>query len=126
MRMKTHLNKLIFFVLLFLFLAFSVHAISEENVKYPVAELGNCSNKAECHAYCEKPDNLTACLDFAEKNGLMEKEKIQEGRKFERIIKTSGGPGGCKDRIACEAYCEERNSGRIAHRLLCVLQPRLN
>jgi len=40
-------------------------------VTFPVAELGNCGSRAECEAYCDLPENMEACLNFAEAHNLI-------------------------------------------------------
>ena len=37
------------------------------NIQYPVEELNNCQNETACKAYCDKPENIKACVSFAEK-----------------------------------------------------------
>jgi len=100
------MKKFIFMtVILFPLLA----AAQGDNVKFPIAELGNCGSKAECKTYCDEPVNEAACLSFAEKNNLMSKEELALARKM-----SSGeikGPGGCTSRENCEAYCD--NLSRI-------------
>lgn len=83
------------------------------NIKYPVEELGNCQNEKECRAYCDNPDNGSACLDFAEKNNLMPSEEIKIARKF--VSGEVKGPGGCKDKESCFQYCDD-----ISHIDECV------
>jgi len=72
-------------------------------ISYPVAELGNCADKTACKAYCDKSENIDACLSFAEKNGIMSKEEVKTAKNF----KKSGmvGPGGCKGKDECKTYC---------------------
>jgi len=72
-------------------------------ISYPVAELGNCADKTACKAYCDKSENIDACLSFAEKNKMMSDEEIKTARNF----KKSGmiGPGGCKGKNECKTYC---------------------
>lgn len=72
-------------------------------ISYPVAELGNCADKAACKAYCDKPANVDACLSFAEKNNLMSKEEIKTAKSFKKTGMT--GPGGCKGKDECKTYC---------------------
>lgn len=76
------------------------------NVQYPIAELGNCKNEADCRSYCDKQENVNACISFAEKNNLMRKEEIEVAKKFVAIGK---GPGGCTTKESCEAFCEDIN-----------------
>jgi hypothetical protein len=93
-----------------IFLAAGLMVFAEEifaqeidNIQYPVAELGNCENKDVCKLYCDKPENVKVCVNFAEKNNLMPKEEIDMAKKF--IAAGSKGPGGCKTKDTCEEYC---------------------
>jgi uncharacterized protein YutE (UPF0331/DUF86 family) len=66
---------------------------------------GGCKGKAECETYCDNPDHMVECVDFAEKAGFMRPEEAQMARKMaEKGI--MGGPGGCKSKEQCEAYCQ--------------------
>ncbi len=118
MRKKT--AKVIFQTLLvssFFLLAFFITSVASAqnntsineqslNIKYPVAELGGCQDEAVCKAYCDKGENMEACVSFAEKNGLMPKEEAERARKFSQI-QTQGGLGGCKNKNECESYCSD-------------------
>lgn len=79
-----------------------------QKISFPVAELGSCANESECKTFCDDPDNITACVDFAERNGLMSDEEVSKARKFIKV--GARGPGGCRGENECEAYCED-----IAH-----------
>ncbi len=75
------------------------------NVQFPVKELGNCQNEAACRTYCDKPENIKACVSFAEKNNLMSKEEIETAKKFMAV--GTKGPGGCAGKESCEEYCND-------------------
>ena len=77
---------------------------AEPNIQFPVKELGGCGSQSECHAYCEIPANGEACINFAEKNGLMSQEEILTARKF--FAAGGVGPGGCTTKNSCESYCD--------------------
>ena len=97
-----------FIILSFLIisLTFLINDLSaQENIQYPVEELGNCKNETECHVYCDKLANINACLDFAKKNNLMSGEEISQARKF--MAASDDAPGGCKNKNECDAYCNE-------------------
>jgi hypothetical protein len=79
--------------------------IGGASVQYPVQELGGCQNKTACQTYCDKPENMEACLDFAERNNLMSQEEIEQAKKF--IAAGSEGPGGCQTKDSCEEYCND-------------------
>jgi len=72
-------------------------------ISYPVAELGNCADKAACKVYCDESANIDACLSFAEKNNLMSKEEIKAAKNFKKTGMI--GPGGCKGKDECKTYC---------------------
>lgn len=85
--------------------------ISQEaaaKIQFPVAELGNCADKAACKAYCDGPANRRACFAFAKKHGLMKEEKVRKIEKRLKALETKGGgPGGCQEEQSCEAYCSD-------------------
>lgn len=84
-------------------------------ITFPIAELGSCTDKATCHAYCELGEHMDACVAFAQAHGLMTKSEAEQSAKFATKIKGGKGPGGCTDPGACRAYCED-----IAHLDACV------
>ena len=99
---------IIAFLVGFAFLAPLTGAADEPQITYPIAELGNCASQAECKAYCDLPENIPACLDWAERNGVLPKEKVEEAKKKIEIankIEVLEGPGGCKSVEECDAYC---------------------
>src|SRR3989344_4654349 len=78
-------------------------------IAYPVAELGNCTDKDDCLNYCDDPDNMEACLNFAEQNNLIPEEDIEMGRKMLAAGETSG-PGGCRGARECGTYCDDMSN----------------
>ena len=78
-------------------------AAAQAGISFPVAELGNCADKAACKTYCDKPENVDACLSFAEKNNLMSKEEVKTAKSFKKTGMI--GPGGCKGKNECNTYC---------------------
>lgn len=75
------------------------------NIQYPVKELGNCKNETACKSYCDKPENIEPCLDFAEKNNLMSEQEIEMAKRF--AAAGDKGPGGCRGKDECENYCND-------------------
>ena len=78
-------------------------ALSEEDIVYPVAELGNCAGEQSCRAYCADPVNIDQCIAFAEKHNLLSADEIEKAKKFQSI--GAVGPGQCTTEEDCEAYC---------------------
>ena len=75
-------------------------------------ELGSCKNEVECKSFCDNKDNITLCVNFAEKNGIMSKDDATQARKF---AKMGDSPGGCKSQGECESYCND-----VAHLDQCL------
>ncbi|MBI3671825.1 hypothetical protein HY249_03455 [Candidatus Azambacteria bacterium] len=63
---------------------------------------GGCTTKDECEAFCQNPDNVQTCLDFAVANDLIPKDQAENMKK----MMTQEGPGGCRG-IECKAFCEK-------------------
>lgn len=72
-------------------------------VTFPIAELGNCSSRETCKAYCEQDANKSACLAYAQKVGLMSKEKVAAAK----MVISKKGPGNCSSKDSCIAYCSD-------------------
>ena len=88
-------------------LIFSISNIAlalSEDIKYPVKELGNCQNEKECRTYCDKPENMNACVAFSEENNLISGE---EAKMAENFMSAKNKPGNCADKKGCETYCND-------------------
>lgn len=92
-------------------------------ITFPIAELGGCSDETSCRTYCQDVSHFEACMAFAASHNLLSDEKIRKGReelsnrkdKFQEIIESSGGPGGCKTKEECKQYCQD-----VAHITECA------
>ena len=95
---------------LIVFVAISFAAVvlitSADNVQYPVKELGNCKDQADCKSYCDNQKNIKVCIDFAEKNNLMPPAELEEAKKVQAAIAKGVKPPACGNKKACDAYCE--------------------
>ena len=85
-------KKFSLFILTFLFLG-SV-ALAQENITYPIGELGDCTSKEECKTYCDDVSHIEACVSFGEMHGLMRKDEVNRAREAlgelkERVQKRS-------------------------------------
>lgn len=79
-----------------------------DNFTYPITELENCENKQACFTYCDNPDNIDACIDFAEEHNLLPPREIENARKFRELGRV--GPGECRSENECRDYCEDINN----------------
>lgn len=77
---------------------------------------GGCKDQKQCEAYCEDTAHINECLVFAEKLNLLPPDQLAEAKKVADALKTGAKlPGGCKDKISCETYCED-----LSHLAECV------
>ena len=66
---------------------------------------GQCKGKKECTTYCSNVSNLEECITFAQKNGMMSEEKLQESQKVLEAIKKGVKPPSCGGPEDCDKYC---------------------
>lgn len=68
---------------------------------------GGCKSKSACESYCDDVSHIDECIAFAEENGLMKGKELEEAKKVRAVIQSGGKlPGGCKNKTACENYCQ--------------------
>ncbi len=72
------------------------------DIEYPIADLGGCADRSLCKQYCDDAGHADACLEFAQKYGLADKEAVEKTR----VVQEEGGPGGCRG-DACKTYCDD-------------------
>lgn len=77
--------------------------LSAEDIQYPVTELGNCQNEAECRSYCDNADRAKECLAFAKKYNLISEDEAKKAA--DKFLNIKNGPGGCNSWSSCEDYC---------------------
>jgi len=75
---------------------------------------GNCRGKEECEAYCEDPTHAEECINFALEYGFISPEEAENAKKM-LAAGLTGGPGGCRGKEECEAYCDDP-----AHFVECI------
>lgn len=83
-----------------------VFAQESAPITFPIKELGNCRNFRECANFCDKPQNAIKCTDFAADNNMVIPEEAEQAKKMLDAV-AEEGPGGCKGKDECEAYCED-------------------
>ena len=82
--------------------------MTNDDIVFPIAELGNCQSEQECRTYCDDPVNIDQCIAFAEKYNLLSQSELEKAKKFQSI--GAVGPGGCESELECETYCEDINN----------------
>jgi hypothetical protein len=85
-------------------------------VGYPIAELGGCKNQADCKDFCAKGDNMVACVNFAEKKGMLSQEELRISRIVAEKVAKKETPGGCTTKESCESFCQ----GKVENINKCI------
>ena len=70
---------------------------------------GDCRTKEKCDAYCSQPAHSEECFSYACKTGILSSEACSRGKKAVPLIAKGEGPGGCKSKEECEAYCADES-----------------
>jgi hypothetical protein len=70
---------------------------------------GGCKGKDGCETYCNDIDHIDECVAYAEKNDMIPPEKLSEAKKVQAAIKRGVKPPPCKNKEACDSYCEDPN-----------------
>ncbi|MDP2926636.1 MAG: hypothetical protein Q8N65_00650 [bacterium] len=91
------------------FFVFAQEADPLSQITYPVAELGDCQSREACESYCDQPENMAPCLDFAESHNLISPEELSLARKM-LLVGETAGPGNCRGQAQCQAYCDDINN----------------
>lgn len=81
--------------------------VAIHGITFPVPELGNCTSKDECRAYCNEPTHMDECIKFAKEHGLMNKDEADKSEKFRELLTSGGGPGGCTNPRDCQTFCSD-------------------
>jgi len=68
---------------------------------------GGCVGKDVCEEYCNDISHIDECISFAEKNGLIPSEELEEVKKVQSAIKRGVKPPACGNKRDCDVYCEE-------------------
>jgi len=104
------MNKINFLIII-LFSLFSIgcpfgQALAQTESIYPIADLGNCKDKNDCMAFCNDSANMSSCISYGEKTGLITAEEARLSKKVVEKIKAGTMPGNCKTKDECESFCQ--------------------
>lgn len=77
-----------------------------DTLSYPIAELGDCTDKDNCRLYCEQEANMLACVDFGAGKGMISQEEAKLAKKVIPKIIAGQTPGACKSQAECDSYCQ--------------------
>ena len=72
---------------------------------------GECKGDEECKIYCDNPEHMEECVEFALKAGLISEEEAKRIKKMDEMD-MGPGPGGCQTREQCDIYCQNPDNMR--------------
>ncbi len=90
--------------------------VTPGNVGYPIPELGGCKNQNACKDFCEKGTNMLACVNFAEKKGMLSGEELRVSKIVAEKVANKQTPGGCTTKESCESFCQ----GKVDNINACI------
>lgn len=64
-----------------------------------------CRGPEECDQYCSQPEHIEECINFSVAAGFMSPEEAEQAKKM-AAAGLIGGPGGCRGKEECEAFCD--------------------
>ena len=67
-------------------------------ITFPIAELGNCANVADCKAFCSQSQNQPTCKSFGQAHGLFKKDRLVELAQTEL---------SCRSVTECREVCQQ-------------------
>ena len=66
-----------------------------------------CKGKEACDAYCSEPDNMEACITFAQAAGFMSPEEAKGSEQVLNALRKGVKMPACKGKEECDKYCAE-------------------
>ncbi|MDO8524531.1 MAG: hypothetical protein Q7R99_02795 [bacterium] len=67
-----------------------------------------CKGKKACDVYCQEPNNMEICMNFAMEAGFMSEEEKANSQKMLAAVKKGAVPPKCKGK-ECDVYCQEES-----------------
>lgn len=84
----------------------SVNAVTD--LKFPIKDLGNCTDYKSCLTFCDDPVNNASCVDFAKKSGFYKEDPtVAPTDKFLTQAKTALG---CDSETGCLDFCSKQEN----------------
>ena len=66
-----------------------------------------CKGKEACDVYCSQPDNMEACMTFAQAAGFMSPEEAKGSEQVLNALRKGVKMPACKGKEECDKYCAE-------------------
>ena len=78
------------------------------NILFPIPELGNCSNAADCKLYCDDPTHIDACVTYAKSKGFYHASALDSQK--DAIVADAKIMLGCDSLDTCKAFCADASN----------------
>ncbi len=72
-----------------------------------------CSSEESCRTFCDNPDNVEICINWARQNGLISSAEASKAEKLAKVGREFSGPGRCQSREECERFCGEPQNHNV-------------
>lgn len=69
---------------------------------------GNCTDETSCKAFCQKPENVRVCVEFARRAEFIPSDQADRVLKMAELQEQGKTPGQCKTKEECETYCHQQ------------------
>lgn len=100
------MKKIYFLTIVFLSVFFAGLVFAFTEPTYPITDLGGCKDKVDCMNFCNKTENISACINYGEKNNMISAEEARLSKKVAEKLKDGKMPGNCKTKDECEKFCQ--------------------
>jgi hypothetical protein len=80
-------------------------AVAKKFIDNGMVGPGGCKGQDKCSQYCGNSDHLEECTNFAQKNGMMSDQQLQDSKKVLAAMKNGLKPPACSGPQQCNAYC---------------------
>lgn len=66
-----------------------------------------CKGKEACDVYCQEPEHMEICMNFALEAGFMTEQEKDDSQKMLAALKKGVKPPACKGKEECDVYCSQ-------------------
>jgi hypothetical protein len=66
-----------------------------------------CKGKKACDVYCQNPEHMEECMNFALEAGFMTDQEKADSQKMLAALKKGVKPPACRGKDECDVYCSQ-------------------
>ena len=86
---------------------------SEEDLTFPISELGGCEDYGSCLSYCDDPVNHASCMVYARERGFYETDPVIA--PTDEFWTETEGALGCNSEESCLEFCSQEENYDECH-----------